>query len=320
MANRHQRVGLWPPIVAMTLIAIVGSRAAPASCAQSLWVANESDNNIVQIRPGVGAVANPLGIAFDKANNAWITTGGDFVEEFSAGQLKHLGTTPSPSPKATIAITPMESMVGLAFDKGGNLWAADEHGGGAIHKLSKRQLAAGGADVTPAVSITSTSIGCPQFVSFDKAGNLWVSDECKNTIFEFKRNHLTASGNKTPDVAISGHMSDPGQMAFDTQGNLWVTSANDSKVVEFAKSTLSSSGSPTPGIILSSDGASPASLDDPFGLAFDASGDLWICNYNGNTVAEFSPAQIAASGNPAPIALIPGIFNEAYQITFGPAL
>ena len=57
--------------------------------------------------------------------------------------------------------------------------------------------------------------------------------------------------------------------------------------------------------VLALAGAKP--LSDPTGIAFDARGDLWICNYASGTVVEYAPGAISASGAPAPIATVPGL-------------
>ena len=45
-------------------------------------------------------------------------------------------------------------------------------------------------------------------------------------------------------------------------------------------------------------------LNGPCRPAFDRSGDLWAGNYNLNTVVEFTKAELARSGSPAPKAVI----------------
>jgi len=50
--------------------------------------------------------------------------------------------------------------------------------------------------------------------------------------------------------------------------------------------------------------AAPHPLRDPTGLAFDARGNLWVCNYSGRTVVEYGAASIASSGAPAPVLTI----------------
>ncbi len=52
--------------------------------------------------------------------------------------------------------------------------------------------------------------------------------------------------------------------------------------------------------------AALGSIDRPWDLAFDKFGDLWVVNYHGNSVAGFTPAQIAATGSPTPFAAVTG--------------
>ena len=97
--------------------------------------------------------------------------------------------------------------------------------------------------------------------------------------------------------ATAGSLSGPNSLAFDLAGNLWVANNANNTVVEFTPAQLGASGSPTPAAILSATGGS---LDEPSGLAFGPSGNLWVANNGNNTVVEFTPAQLAASGSPAP--------------------
>jgi DNA-binding beta-propeller fold protein YncE len=54
-------------------------------------------------------------------------------------------------------------------------------------------------------------------------------------------------------------------------------------------------------------GAAKPPLSDPTGIAFDRQGNLWICNYAGRTVQEYSAVSIAASGTAKPVLTIRGI-------------
>ncbi|HEY6474681.1 MAG TPA: hypothetical protein VIY26_17430 [Acidimicrobiales bacterium] len=76
-------------------------------------------------------------------------------------------------------------------------------------------------------------------------------------------------------------------------------------VTEFTPDQLATSGSPTPAVTLSDDGS--GSLDGPVGLAFTPSGDLWVADFNGATLDEFTPAQLAANGAPAPAVMIKSV-------------
>ena len=60
---------------------------------------------------------------------------------------------------------------------------------------------------------------------------------------------------------------------------------------------LSSNGNVAPNTTI---GSSSSSIDGPDGQVFDANGDLWVANNAGNTVVEFTAAQLAATGSPTP--------------------
>jgi hypothetical protein len=47
-----------------------------------------------------------------------------------------------------------------------------------------------------------------------------------------------------------------------------------------------------------------SSMMVPAGMAFDASGNMWLANAGGGTIVEFTVSQISSSGNPVPTTTI----------------
>jgi hypothetical protein len=76
-------------------------------------------------------------------------------------------------------------------------------------------------------------------------------------------------------------------------------------VVEFTASQLGASGSPTPAVTLSTTGTGNFAFE-PTGLAFDASGNLWVASGNGALVVQFAASQLVVSGAPTPTVTLSG--------------
>ena len=176
----------------------------------------------------------------------------------------------------------------------GSLWIANAIAPPTVVEFTAAQLASG--TPSPAVTITSGSAGSNIGVAFDPGGNLWVASN--GSIVEYSASQLGTSGSPAAAVTLSGNsISSPEGLAFDGSGNLWVANAGNSTVTEFGTAQLATSGSPTPPVVISAPGSA---LTRPIGLAFDASGDLWVSNSTPNTVVEYTPAQLVGTGDPAP--------------------
>lgn len=308
---------------------------APAWGAQALWAADSIGDQIQEFAPSdllmtgspTPTVLNTVGdfafgIAFDHAGNLWVVIdeGGSVPEivEFSATQLQNLGSNSAPAPAAVITSASFANLRGCALDQKGNLWIADTSLG--VHEISSAQLAAGTATLTPAITITVPDFQHVNFIGFDKSGNLWASDTDAAKVYELKKKQIKSSKTVTPAVVIGAStFAENGQLTFDGGGNLWVTSGNGGTVLKFTKKLIKKSGHPKAAIIISDDGS--GSLDYPFGLDFDASGDLWVSNYHDASISEYTPSQIKSSGNPVPTVHLTNTSNllSPYQITFGPA-
>jgi sugar lactone lactonase YvrE len=315
-------------------IAKVLMGAAPASGAsQSLWVANSDapDEAVQEFTPAellmTGSPSPTLfeitgdsvyGLAFDKTEDLWTELNGNQIAETSPTQLANLGINDTPTPVAFITSSSFVNLAGLTFDHKGNLWAADAKLG-AVDEISKKQLAAGTASLTPAIIVTISDSNYINFITFDKSGNLWVSDEDGDRVYELKAKQLKKTRTVTPAVILSSAtFDDPGQIAFDGGGNLWITNYYGETVQKFSKKSIKKSGSPSAAVTISATGDS---LNGPWGLAFDASGNLWISNYNDGSVSEFSTSQIKSSGDPTPAVHLTNTGTDyfPYQITFGPS-
>lgn len=88
---------------------------------------------------------------------------------------------------------------------------------------------------------------------------------------------------------------------------------------KFNKKSIKKSGHPKAAVTISD--PSMTNLDIPSGLAFDASGNLWVSNFHDSSISEYTSDQIKSSGNPTPAIHLTNTSNllSPYQITFGPA-
>ena len=124
-------------------------------------------------------------------------------------------------------------------------------------------------------------------------------------LYGFDRSDLEASGTPQPAVSISYAPQVWEGIAFDGDGNVWVARwSSVASLVRFAAADLVASGAPVPDVVI--DSSDLAVLEGPLGLAFDAEGALWVSGYHSNTLVKYGPAQLAASGSPAPQVVLSG--------------
>ena len=138
----------------------------------------------------------------------------------------------------------------------------------------------------------------PEFVAFDHSGDLWVSDYNNSLAAEYTPPFTTgesaslevgSASFSTTGCAGTGaeNVCSPHGIAFDPSGNLWVSDSENSSIVEFqAPFTTGEKSSVVLGEY--SDGQPNATnLDEPFGIAFDSSGNLWVADSNDNRIVEY---------------------------------
>ena len=262
--------------------------------------------------PAVKLITNSgnAGIALDAGGNLWVTDpSNNSIAEYTAAQLKKNG-----QPKPNIVISAdangsLDSPEALAIDSNGNLWvansAADGSGANTVVEFTKSQLATSGSP-KPAVRLASNagSINNPQGVAFDPLGNLWVSDSA--AVKEFSATQLAASGAPVPAVTIGddglGSLNGPEGITFDAKGNLWVAVFFSNLVVGFSSSQLAASGNPVPAVIVRS--GDQSALNNPCGLAFDATGNLWVSNLTTSWLLKFVAKQLTSPSSPKPVVFV----------------
>ncbi|MFN3429321.1 MAG: hypothetical protein ACK46X_05155 [Candidatus Sericytochromatia bacterium] len=196
----------------------------------------------------------PQDVAFDRAGNTWVTA-------FHDGQVHKLSPTGQSLGVYETGYRPM----GVAVDVAGHVWVANM-GGGTVTELS----AAG------AVLGTYAAGQAPSDLAFDGAGDLWVlnsgylerGEDRERVTIQTGVTKLSATGRKLGEFAVNGARA----MAIGATG-VWVAGANlDGAAVPEAQGRLTR---------LAPDGTVAArydltSLPNPFGLAVDPRGRLWL--------------------------------------------
>jgi sugar lactone lactonase YvrE len=244
---------------------------------------------------------------------------------FSNGQCASvvLGQTDFSGNKAGLSQTTLNAPAGVAVGASGDVWVSDTGNGRVLRFNSPlfngeaASLVIGTPDFTSKGQGYSTQstfeLSYPYGLAFDAGNNLWVADGQTGRIMKFSAPFTTfenASIVIGPSVYFNGilgsGLQSPTEIAFDSGGNLWVVDTNNGRILRF--NAPLSSGEQASLVIgkqnLTDSGVASLTasyLVEPRGLAFDATGNLWVSDVLQNRVLEFkSPF---ASGESASVVL-----------------
>lgn len=160
-------------------------------------------------------------------------------------------------------------------------------------------------------NVSANTLYDPAGIAIDSSGNLWVADSANGRVLEFKaplstgeaasivlgESNFTSPGYSN---ACSGSntvnpscLTNPWALAFDSSGNLWVSDNSQYRILEFkAPFTNGENASIAlgqPNLDSAGTGNTPtaSNLNQPAGINFDSSGNLWVADTLWNRVLEF---------------------------------
>jgi sugar lactone lactonase YvrE len=249
----------------------------------------------------------------DANEGLWIASGiNPAILRLAPSQLLSNGRQ-IPSTTVRTSSASLLTISGIAFDAAGTMWVASADDS-LVLAFSPDILATSGLSVASAViEPTDRSLRAPAGIAFDRLQRLWVANFATGTIVRFDPGQLDLGGAQSPAVTITG-LSGPTALAFDSSGALWVANSPTHTLFKYSAAQLERSGSPRPEVVLS---AVEGSLSNPFALAFDAAGKLWVANIGTATIAAFTPEMLAATGAPAPAIAIASLGDGSFVIPVG---
>jgi hypothetical protein len=216
------------------------------------------------------------------------------------GQWTQLGDN-QPATKADLYLPS-----GLALDGSGNLFIADSDNNRVREVLATGAnkgniiTVAGNGDAgysaTETVAIDSP-LNIPSAVAIDGAGNLYIADTNNNVIRKVNLalgSITTVAGNAQPGysgdggAATSAMLNSPKGITVDGAGNLFIADTSNNVIREVTTdgkiSTVVGSYPGHPGFAGDGNPATNAELNAPYGVAFDASGNMYIPDSANNRI------------------------------------
>jgi uncharacterized protein (TIGR03437 family) len=240
---------------------------------------------------------------------------------------------------ATVA--QLNSPQGLAFDKSGNLYISDSLNN-RVRVVSSTSgiittFAGNGAVGSPGFlgdygPATSANLHFPGGLAFDSTGNLYIADTGDNAIREVNISNiiLTIAGDGYPGYAGDGgspstsELRQPEDVAVDKNGNIYIADTGNGAireisggVINFIAGDCTTTSGCTIGYAGDSGLAIDAELIEPYAVAVDAAGNVYIAERNDGRIR-----QVAAGPNYLNnyVFTIIGNGNPGYSGDGGPAL
>jgi len=186
---------------------------------------------------------------------------------------------------------------GVAFDSSGNVYLADS--------LNNRIRKIAGTNITTVAGngglsssgdggpATSAQLNTPLGVAVDGTGNIYIADSLNNTIRRVSAGGTisTYAGNSVPGnsgdggAPTSAQLNAPEGVAVDAAGNLYIADTQNHKVRKISGGAINTfAGNGTAGFSGDGGAATAASLNEPFAVALDAAGNVYIAEFGNNRV------------------------------------
>jgi uncharacterized protein (TIGR03437 family) len=295
--------------------------------------------------PATAAQLNlPLGVAVDVSGNVFVADSANArVRKISNGTITAYAGNGTPGysgngGSATAAT--LNTPVGLAVDKSGNLYIADQ-GNNVV-----RMVSAAGIITTFAGNGTqgysgnggpaaSAQLNGPQGVTVDSSGNVYIADTLNSVIREVTPNGIIQTIAGTGIAGYSGdgglataaQLGSPTSVGVDAAGNLFITDSGTRIRKIFVSGIINTiAGTGSLGYTGDNGPATSATMHGATGLAVNAVGNVFIPDNFNNAVRQLtftgSNLSIAAVTNGASNqtgAIAPGEVIVIYGTNIGPA-
>jgi uncharacterized protein (TIGR03437 family) len=260
----------------------------------------------------------PVGVAVDSAGNLYISEFGDArIREVTVTKLiinTIAGTGAygffGDGSKATSAL--MAGPRGISLDSSGNIYVADfwndrvrKISSGTMSTIAGDGVYSSSGDGGPAAL---AQLNTPRGVAVDPAGNVYVADTLNYRVRQINPSGVInnfagngsagSSGDGSP--ATSAELTQPQGLTADAAGNIYIVDSVNHRVRVVARNGVISTiaGNGTPGYSGDGGPATSAQLNAPRGVAVDASGNLYIADFNNNAVRKVSNGTITTvAGN-----------------------
>jgi uncharacterized protein (TIGR03437 family) len=201
---------------------------------------------------------------------------------------------------------------GVAVDAAGNVYIADtvnnrirKVANGVISTVAGNGTLGYSGDDGPA---TSAQLSWPEGVAVDSAGNLYVADQNNNRIRKVSNGVITTvAGNGMPGSsgdngpATSARLYGPRGVAVDSAGNLYIADTSNQRIRKVLNGVITTAAGNGPDLYgnggYSGDNgpATSARLNQPWGVAVDFAGNLFIADYGNNRIRKVSNGVIATA-------------------------
>jgi hypothetical protein len=247
--------------------------------------ANTSSNSpgeLVEVSPSLGTksgspflsggtfTTSDLVLAADGANNIYVADGKDnqLVQVTASGKSNSIITGVTGN-----GITCPTTFDDVAIDPASAIWTTSGNSDVCKFTLS---------GTTP-TQIFDSPVSSANALAIDSSNNAWVTSPLNNQLFKVSSTGAVT----TPSTSFGegGGLSYPSYVAIDGGNHIWIVNLN----ISFSPANPSISEFSNAGTALSSTSGfqyKNGTLEDPEGIGIDPSGNVWLPNFNGNTILE----------------------------------
>lgn len=254
------------------------------------------------------AVGNPFGLAVDGSNNLYISQ-----RDFNVIRMVNAAgiiTTVAGNGRAGFSgdggvatSAALNFPQGLKVDTKGNVYVADSRNQ-RVRKFTPGGIittAAGNGNLASSGNggqATAAALAAPVDVAIDSAGNLYIATFTDSSIRAVNSSGIISTfaggaGSLPDGPAHQTYFDGPGAIAVDSQGNIIVTEYASHRVRRVAQQTVTTIAGSLPAPAGGDNiQATSSPLFDPYGIAVDSLGDVYIGDALDNRIRKVSSAGI----------------------------
>ncbi|GAC1405179.1 MAG: hypothetical protein NVSMB64_09590 [Candidatus Velthaea sp.] len=277
------------------------TNAAPPGCGATaasalLDSAFDSTQDVI-----LGSYANAVTFTDSDTTGNTSVAPGSVSSSSTVATVTYRGRATAATFGATAAGVAASSVTSATLTPAPMLYAANFSGNTGAASITVYPATAHG-NVAPLRKIqgSSTKLNAPYGVTHDSFCNIWVGDALPGSgaavLYKFAAG---ANGNVAPVATVTGSntgLSGPSQLGSDRTDHVYVANQNGSGNILVFPSTAN--GNIAPSRIITS-----SAISQPYGVAVDGSGKIYVANETGASVAVFAAS---ANGASTPVALIAG--------------